>query len=401
MDINNLNEETFIDIFSDGGKINPTPGQQSVSFGREEQTGLDILSKEEQQKQEEQQLEQQQEEQPQEGAKPDDKKEEVDILTEGGKPGRKPKYGFEDAVGYFQDRFNNGKFVKITTTNDKGEEVDFIPKTPEEFDEVIEIQVNHKLEQERKALEKSWYTSKSPVWQTVARYAEMVDDPTEIIPFLEGVKTLQSVANVNEEEIDGAERIVRTRLAQRGDSNDIIDEQIEVLKTTDKLISTAKKYKPLIINEERQYLAEMTRNAEAEEKQRMAMYHNIRVKSIEAIESPIFGKQKLKNDEKAAIFDLIGEPDQESRGYKIYTAIDNLFSKGDFDTLKKVAFLVTNPNAFVNYLSIDAKNATAATLQSKLRVATEGRASAASEGVEEDEVKVQRGQYSKTPRFGR
>lgn len=404
MEINNLQEDKFVDIFGDDALPAVTPGQ-SANFGRKEDEGLNIFdtpgSKPEE-KPEEGTTPAAEATTPAEDTTPPEDKE-VDIIGTGdgaGKPGRKPKYGFEDAVGYFEDRFKNGKFVQVTTTNEKGEEVNFVPKTPEEFDEVIDIQVNYRLDQEKKNLEKSWYGSKSPVWQAVARYAEMVDNPSDIIPFLQGVKTIQSVASVNEEEIDGAEKIVRTRMEQKGDSDDIIDEQIELLKTTDKLISTAKKYKPLIINEEKTYLAQMNRDAEQEELQRRTMFNTIRTKSIEAIEAPIFGKQKLKNEEKAAIFDLIGEPDEASRGYKIYTAIDDLFANGDFDTLKKIALLASNPAAFVNYLTIDAKNSTAAQLQTKLRVSTEGRQASASQEPDERE-RVQRNQYSKTPRFGR
>lgn len=393
MEINQLNDNAFVDIFSTDQA--PELKGATPNFGRQEIPGVDILSKKP-----EEQIEPEKKEDIVETTE-EEKPQEVDIIEGNNKPGRKPKYAFEDAVGYFEDRLKTGKFVKITTTNEKGEEVDFIPRTPEEFDEVLDIQINHKLENEKKTLEQSWYSSKSPAWQAVAKYSEMVDDPAELVPFIQGVQNVQSVANMNEDEIDDAEKIVRIRMTQKGDSDDIIEEQIEVLKTTDKLISTAKKYKPLIINEEKQYLSQMQRAAQLEEQQRLSMYQTIRQKSIEAIEAPIFGKQKLKNEEKAIVFDLIGEPDPESKGYKIYTAIDSLFEKGDFDTLKKVALLLANPGSFLNYASVDARNTTAESLQRKLRVSTE-KGSGTVEELQDDVPRVNRTQYtSRTPKFGR
>ena len=67
------------------------------------------------------------------------------------------------------------------------------------------------------------------------------------------------------------------------------------------------------------------------------MVSSIREKKIETIESPFLGKQKLKNEEKAVVYDLIAAPSAETGGYKIYNAIDNLFEKGDFKLLAKVA----------------------------------------------------------------
>lgn len=407
MEINDVSNENYVDLFGDATK--PAPGELKATFGAEERT-VDLFNKPAEDKKPEEDGAAAGEDDDKKKLEGEDKKPEgegegddkqVDIIGDGkAGPGRKPKYAFEDAVGYFEDRMKNGKFVKVTTENEKGEEVLFVPKTPEEFDEVIDIQVSHRLEKEMKTLETTWLKSKSPAWQAVARYAELVDNPGDVIPFLEGVKAIESVANLNEEEIDGAEKIVRARMAQKGESDDIIDEQIELLKTTDKLVSTAKKYKPLILNDEREYLGRMKKEREQEEQQYQALVSNIRTKAIEAIEAPIFGKQKLKQEEKAIIYDLIGQPDPESRGYKIYTFIDNLFAKGDFDTLKQIALIAGGKkDSLFGYASIDAKNQTAAGLQHKLKVATENRGGSNQDP--EDEVKVSRNQYKTTARFGR
>lgn len=329
----------------------------------------------------------------------------VDIVgeaEEGKKAGRKAKYDFSDASGYFADRFKSGKFVAITETNEKGESVPFIPRNPEEFDEVIDIQVNYKLEQERKELEGKIYSSKSPAWQAALKYSEMVDDPSELLPFLQGIKTIQSVANFDENEIEGAEQIVRARLEQRGESQDVIDEQIDALKTTDKLISTAKKYKPSILQEEQRNLQQMTEQKRREEAQYIQLVNEIRDNAVKEIDTPLFGKYKLKDQEKYAVYEMIGEPSEETSGYGIYNAIDNLFEKRDFETLKLAALLLTNKEALINYISTGAANQTSEKIQRQLRVATESRSGMSNdEGFNEPSTTVNRTQYNRTAKFGR
>ncbi len=330
--------------------------------------------------------------------------EDADILggtkPEGGKGGRKPKYDFSDMTGYYEDRVKAGKFTQIYEETEEGKK-EFLPKTPEDFDEVIEMQVEHKYNQKVKDIESNWYQTKSPAWQAVARYAEMVDDPAELVPFIEGVRTINSVAQVNEDEIEGAEQIVRVRLEQRGDPKEVIDSQVESMKTSDTLIKTAKQYKPLILQEEQRNLAQMVQENKRREQEYIKIVDNVRGGVVKAIEAPIFGKQNLKREEKVAIYNLIAEPSEELGGYPIYNAIDSLFEKGDFETLKKVALLLAKEDSFVGYISTSTANKTAEELQRKLRLAADSKATGNDIDTGDNPV-IQRNQYkSSTPRFGR
>lgn len=325
----------------------------------------------------------------------------VDILNQPQK-GRKPKYGFEDISGYFADRIKSGKFVAVEEEDQEGNVVQFVPKTPEEFDEVIDIQVNYKLDQERKGLEQKWYQSKSPAWQAVAKFANMVDNPAEIIPFLQGVQTISSVANIDENDLSGAEQIVRIRMEQRGEAKDVIDEQIEALKTTDKLVSTAQKYKPSILKEEQLNLQRLAQKEEKEQRDYEIMVSNIQENVIKSIETPLFGKTKIKQEEKASIYELIGEPSQESKGYEIYSEIDKLFDSRDFDTLKMVALLLKHKDSFFNYIKTSAAVETAQGLQKRIRAAGTISGSGGKDMELDDEREViSRNQYSTKTRFGR
>jgi len=333
-----------------------------------------------------------------EGEKP-----EADILGTGKeeKP-QTPANTLSDLSSYYQDRIKNGKFIAVMDVDKDGKEIPFVPKTPEEYDEVLELQIQHRLSAAKKELQQSWYNSKSPAWKAVSQYAELVDDPTQLIPFLQGVKTLTSVASFDENDPEGAEAIVRTRLAQNGDPEEVIKQQIESLKTTDTLVKTAKAYKPIILQQEQAQLQYQLREKQEQDRQYYELVHEIRENAIKSIETPVFGKTKLKQEEKAAIYDLIAEPTEETQGYAIYNAIDDLFDKKDFEKLKEIALLLSNRDAFMNYLGTSVANQTAASLERKLRLAGESRSASGHDFHEEPaaQARVTRNQFKK-PSFGR
>jgi hypothetical protein len=327
---------------------------------------------------------------------------EADIL--GDNKGQAQPQGsvLSDLSSYYQDRIKNGKFIAVMDVDKDGKEIPFVPKTAEEYDEVLELQIQHRMQTAKKDMEKSWYNSKSPAWKAVSRYAELVDDPTQLIPFLQGVRTLTSVANLDENDLEGAEAIVRTRLAQNGDPEDVIKQQIDSLKTTNTLVSTAKAYKPIILHQEQAYLQNEFRQKEDQDRQYYQMVQELRDSALKSIEAPVFGKTKLKQDEKAAIYDLIAEPAEDTQGYGIFNALDDLFEKRDFERLKEVALLISNRDAFMNYLGTSVANATAASLERKLRLAGESRSASGNDFHEENtgQPRVTRNQFKK-PSFGR
>lgn len=402
MPIEQLQPQQFVDLFGDAN-IPATPGSATPKFGMDVDKGTDIFEKLEDK------IEDKVEDIVDDPNKVDDKEDKAedkvdgDILEPVTKVGRKPKYDFSDTSGYFADRLKSGKFVSVVQEDENGNQVDFVPKTPEEFDEVIDLQVNYKLEQKAKDLENEWYSTKSPAWQAVAKFADMTDDPTEIIPFLQGIRTVESVENLDPTDIAGAEKIVRVGLQQRGEDDEVIKEQIDALKTTDKLVATAEKYKPLILNREKQQLSQMLAEKRQQEIEYVQMVSSIRENAIKTIEAPIFGKQKLKQEEKAAIYDLIAEPSRETKGYRIYSAIDECYQKGEFDKLRKIAMILAKEEALVGYISVGASDKTAKDLQTKLRVADKSHATSSGNDDPngEDKRVIQRNVYSQTPRFGR
>lgn len=321
----------------------------------------------------------------------------ISLFKEDGSEKEKPKESdvvpFKDMFDYISDRVKQGKFTEFEIQNEDGTTSPFVPKTPEEFDQLLEFQIEHNLSKQKETLEKNWYSTKTPAWKAVAQYAELTDDPTEIIPFLQGIQNIESIKDVDPTEIEGAEMIVRTTLAQRGDSKEMIDEMVETLKTTAKLIPSAEKYKPALIKQESARMQQMIAEKQEEEKRYNQLVNTIRDNSIKVIEEPIVGKQKLKGEEKQAIYSLISEPSPESGGYAIYDEIDKLYEKGNFSKLRKLALLIHNEEAYDKYISSVASEKTATEVQLKIKAANDNRAASSNTNGEDRKVVIQKSQY--------
>ena len=308
---------------------------------------------------------------------------------------------FTDTAKYFESRIKSGKFVPIEEEDAEGNKVTFVPKTAEEFDEVIELQLNYQLEQKQAEIEEKWLSTKTPAWKAVAKYADLVNNPSELIQFIQGVETIQTVAQIDEDTNDGAEAIVRTRLARRGEGEEMINEQIEMLKTTDKLIGTAQKYKPILVQEEQVQLGQLMEEKERERSHYLNTISQIRDNTIKTLNAPFFGSQSLTQEEKATVYDLIGAPSQESKGFPIYDKIDQLFGEGNYEMLAKLALFISKPERFVTYVTAQELDKSAGVIQKKLRVAGELKGTTYVEPQEPVKQTIKRQQYNTTPRFGR
>lgn len=405
MEINNLRPEDFVDMFN----ISTDDDKNQNSFARTEETDGNIFNDSTKTPEEEEAARLAAEalkDEPEldENGNPIVKDEEDGIFVhdeDKKKLGRKAKYDFSDTSGYLEDRIKAGKFVKIEEEDATGEKKIFIPKTPEEFDEFFELQISHQLEEKTKEVTENWYKQLSPAWQTVAKYAEMVNHPSELIPYIQGVQNIDSIADINEKELEGAEQIVRYRMQMAGDPEEVIKEQVDALKETNKLIGAAERFKPILIQQEQKRLAELQKQKLLEESRQIEMINTNRDKAIEKIEAPVFGKQKLKDDEKAVVFDMIAIPDEQLGGYAIYSEIDKLYETQDFETLRDIALFLKKRESFVNYISKSAEAKVAEGLQKKLKISVSSSSSASQEDISQQTQPIIRRTTSNTGGFSR
>lgn len=305
---------------------------------------------------------------------------------------------FKDMYSYIEDRIKAGKFVNLVIEDETGAETPFIPKTPEEFDRVFDLQIESVVDKKKNEINEGWYNSKSPAWKAVAQYAEMTDDPTEVIPFLQGMRNIESIKDVDPKEIEGAEVIVRAALEQQGLAPEMVDQSIETLKTTAQLVPSAEKYKPALLKQETARMQQLIQQRQVEQQEYTKLVNSIREESTKVLEQPIFGKQKLKGEEKLAIYNLISEPTEG--GYAIYDEIDKLYETKDFEKLRKIALLLAKEEAFVKYISVNAADKTHKELEVRIKAANENRGSSANTNGEQERVVIKKTTYG-TPSFGK
>lgn len=380
MEINNLRPEDFVDMFN----LSDDNVKNKDSFGRMNDDNGGIFTDDVKTPEEEEvarlaaeALKNNEPELDAEG-NPIKKDDQDDIFMhdeDKKKLGRKAKYDFSDTSGYFEDRIKAGKFVKIEEEDNAGQSKTFIPTTPEEFDEFFELQISHQLNEKTKQATDNWYKSQTPAWQTVAKYAEIINHPSELIPYIQGVQNIDTISEIDEKDLDGAEKIVRMKLQMGGDTEEIIKEQVDALKETNKLLSAAERFKPFLLQQEQKRLGELQKQKSFEQSRQIEMINTNRDIAIEKIEAPIFGKQKLKDDEKAIIFDMIAIPDEQIGGYAIYNEIDKLYDTKDFETLRDIALLLKKKDSFIAYLSKAAESKIAESLQKKLKISASSSSS--------------------------
>lgn len=249
-----------------------------------------------------------------------------------------------DIKSYFENKIKEGSFLAFE--DDKLE-------TPEDVDALIEANFTHKLEKVQEELENNWYGSKSNAWKFVAQYADNVDNPYDLLPLLQGIQNIEAVHSLDPGNPEQAEIIVRAALQRRGESPSIIEDQITTFKEGNKLEKLAADYQPILIQEENQKLAQLQAQKEQQDQNNLQMIHDIHENAIRVIETPFLGKHKLKKEEKAAVYDLIAQPEENAGGFKIFKAIDNLYEIKDFDTLREIALLVNKKSAYRNYIGLN------------------------------------------------
>lgn len=352
MKLDEISQGEFESMFGAAAE-NPTDDKQSSPFSFEPTESLFTSVKKEAPEEKPADKPEDKEENPDE--KPEDKD---DSLFKGNeKPEEKREF---DIKSYFTNRIKEGKFLPLEDEKLESEE---------DYDALIEANFEHKINTIREDLDKDWYESKSNAWKFIAQNAEKFDDPKDLLPFIQGVQTIEKVSKLNPEEVADAEKIVRFALTKKGESEELIDTQITSFKDANTLVGIAKQYQPLLVKEENKRMAQITYEKEQQELRDLQMLENVHNKTVEILETPLFGKHKLKREEKSALYELIAEPN-EDYGYGIFKSIDDLYAKGDFDTIREIGLILLNKESHRNYLGVTMSDKIAEGLLRKVKTST-------------------------------
>lgn len=274
---------------------------------------------------------------------------------------------FGNVRSLFEDLIKNNQLFPLAD-----EKLD----TPEDVKALIMANVAHQLEEDRKNDNNAWYASKSPAWRIVAEFSEKAQHPSELLPFIQSVQIIDRVAELDPKNEIDAERIIRLALVNRNESEDIIEETLSTYKDNGKLTALAEKYQPTLIQNEQIKMEQMQAQKQKEEYDNYNMIRQIHDDSVRVLETPFLGKHKLTKEEKAGIYNMIASPDEQSGGYKIFAAIDNLYETKDFEKLRKIALILQNEAAYNQYVGIDVASYVAEGALRKLKLTSTGSSSA-------------------------
>ncbi len=275
-----------------------------------------------------------------------------------------------DLKNYFDLRIKEGKFLPLE---------DGKMESPEDIDALIEANFDHKIQEIKESAIKSAYEGKSAAWKYVLSSAEKFQNPSDLIPLLTGVNNIDTISELDPTNEQQAETIVRIALTRRNEAPEVIEDQIAMFKENKKLETMAGKYQPILVNEENKKLVELQKQKEQEDLSNLEMIKQIHEGAVANLETPFLGRHKLKNEEKAAIYELIAEPSEEQGGYKIFTEIDNLYEKKDFETLREIALLLNNKKAHRHYLGVTIGEENSERVIRKIKTTSTGSTSTDSE----------------------
>lgn len=238
--------------------------------------------------------------------------------------------------------------------------------------ELIEANIQSKIDAEKTDLLDKVYASQTPAMQFIMNHASKVQSPQELIPLLTSISNIEKIESLDESKPVDQERIVRLKMKLAGDSDELIESEIQDLKDSAKLEAKAKYYKPALSKHYQTETQKIIQVQQEEDRKLEAMFQENHKNIVKVLESPNIEGLEFKQKDKGIIYELLAVPrDQYDGGVGIYKVIDNLFMKGDFATLSQVALLLGDKKAFdasyTNKTKMLAANTTARILQTTTR----------------------------------
>ena len=138
----------------------------------------------------------------------------------------------------------------------EGEDGKFvIPKTFDELKELINENKKFEVEESKRQWEAETLSDLSPQVKSIMEYAKA--GGKDVTPLLEAWGTVESISQLDPRDPNDAEELVRYDLESKGMTDDDIEEQIELLISSNKLQSKAANLKPKLEEQEISKIAQM------------------------------------------------------------------------------------------------------------------------------------------------
>lgn len=187
----------------------------------------------------------------------------------------------------------------------EGEDGKFIvPKTFDELKDLINENKKYEVEESKKKWETETLSDLSPQVKSIMEYAKA--GGKDVTPILEAWATVESISSMDPRNIDDAEELVRYDLEAKGLDDDDIEEQIDLLRSSNKLINKAASIKPKL---EEQEIARI-QHMEEQQRQRTAQLLDNKKKYQQSMSKAIdetFSDKSLSNTIKHSVFEPVYE----------------------------------------------------------------------------------------------
>jgi len=187
----------------------------------------------------------------------------------------------------------------------EGEDGKFvIPKTFDELKQLIDENKKFEVEESKKAWEAETLNDLSPQVQSIMEYAKA--GGKDVTPILQAWATVESISQLDPNNIDDAEELVRYDLEAKGLDQDDIEEQVDLLKSSRKIHQKAANLKPRLEEQEIARIAQMEQLQKQKTAQLQANKQRYQQSMSTAIDAA-FSDKSLSNTIKHSIFEPVYE----------------------------------------------------------------------------------------------
>ena len=252
----------------------------------------------------------------------------------------------------------------------EGEDGKFIiPKTFDELKELINENKKYEVEESKKKWETENVEGLSPQVQSVMEYAKA--GGKDVTTLLEAWATVESISQLNPNDVNDAEELVRYDLEFKGLDDDDIEEQVDLLKSSGKIFQKAANLKPKLEQQEVQRIAEM----EALQKQRAEQLQQNKIRYQNNMSQAIdktFSDKNISSVIKHSIFEPVYEsafrPGMRVTGFQ--RGLEELqLDPNKNDHFAEVALLVSDRDKFFEVYGNKIKRDVTADTVKKLKFA--------------------------------
>ena len=293
-----------------------------------------------------------------------------------------PEVNLPDSLSGIFDQITSNKDYNLAWYEDRK------INTPDDVVELININAEYKFDEAVKNLDKTWYESKSPVFQQFAQMAELAgDDVSKLYSLIETQRVVDDYNSLDTSDITQAEVVVENYMRLRDEPREVIAEEIADLKERGKLTERADKYKPILINH---FENEKVQKIAQEQQSLQTFYRAIddnEQSVLKFLSNKEIAGMRLKNEDKDLIYNNLAY-NPEIQGFSIYQKIESLQKEGKYEQLAKAILLLENEERFDEIYSTRIKGQVAKDLKGKLRFASE-TSETQSDAVQKTSVKDQ------------